>query len=203
MPKEKKHKSKKQLSSSQKDAPIIYLFEYDITFDPIKTDYPPEVKKNIQKLYRELHINPKEAIPKLLVLKDKYPLVPILYNYLSNGYSLLGDRKMSEYWIKESYRVNPDYLFARLNLACLYLRDGRIDKVEELLEGKMDLQMHYPNRKTFHISEARAFYLLVAELYFRQGKVEAARTLYHFLAKLEPHHPLVLRLKNVLEGKET
>ncbi|MBN1935009.1 MAG: hypothetical protein JW934_10110 [Anaerolineae bacterium] len=61
----------------------------------------------------------------------------------------------------ENYRRNPDYLFARLNYAELFLRRGDYERVAEILEHKFDLKLLYPRRNRFHVSEVSNFIGLV------------------------------------------
>jgi len=128
---------------------------------------------------------------------EKYPNVPQFYNYLSVAYSLSGQRKKAEEMIRENYRRNPTYLFARLNYAELCLGQRDYEQVEKIFDHKFDLKALYPKRKRFHISEVAGFMGIVGIYFVETGEREAAETNYDILMQIAPDYPVtkVLRRK--------
>ena len=176
------------------DAPgVVYVTEYEITFSPIQDRHyrrlPRRVKDAIERLHDEAQRRPHKAIPELLEWIEKYPNIPMLYNYLSVAYSLAGQREKSEAVSQENYRRNPDYLFARLNYAEVCLAKGEYEKIGEIFEHKYDLKLLYPKRKRFHISEVANFMGLIGVYFFETGEREAAEKYYEILQQIAPGYP--------------
>lgn len=185
------------------DAPgIVYVTEYEITFSPIQDRryrrLPRRVKDAIERLHDEAQRRPHKAIPELLEWVEKYPNIPMLYNYLSVAYSLAGQREKSEAVSQENYRRNPDYLFARLNYAEVCLAKGEYEKIGEIFEHKYDLKLLYPKRRRFHISEVANFMGLIGVYFFETGEREAAEKYYEILQQIAPGYPMTKRLRRKL-----
>lgn len=173
---------------------VVYVSEYEITSEPILDRgykrLPKKVKEAIDRLYDKSQRRPREVIPELLELIEKYPDVPILYNYLSIAYSMSGQREKSEAMVRENYRRNPDYLFARLNYAEMCLARGDYKKVAEILEHKFDLKLLYPKRKRFHISEVVNFMGIVGIYFLEIGERDTAEKYYDVLQQIGQRYPI-------------
>ncbi len=100
--------------------------------------------------------------------------------------------------IKTNIQRNPDYLFARLNYAEFFLRRKEYNKVAEIFDHKFDLQMLYPKRKRFHISEVVNFMGLMGTYFYEIGEREAAGIYHDFLQEIAPKYPMAKRLKRKL-----
>jgi tetratricopeptide (TPR) repeat protein len=135
----------------------VYLTQYEITDEPIEEpayrQLPKSVKEQLERLHHDAQFHPKTAIVELLKLKKRYPQVPQIYNYLAVAYSRTGEAEKSEAITKENMRQNPNYLFAKINYAEFCLEREEYEKIPEIFEQKYDLQMLYPERKKFHVSE--------------------------------------------------
>jgi tetratricopeptide (TPR) repeat protein len=181
---------------------VVYVSEYEITSEPILDRgykrLPKEVKEAITRLHDESQRRPREAIPELLELIEKYPDVPILYNYLSIAYSMSGQPEKSEVVVRENYQRNPDYLFARLNYAEICLARGDYKEVAEILEHKFDLKLLYPERKRFHISEVVNFMGIVGIYFFEIGKRDMAEKYYDVLQQIGGGFPITRQLRKRL-----
>jgi len=180
----------------------FHFSEIKITGEPVKTDWttqiPKEVNKQLQELYDLVHRKPQEAIVRLTKLKDKYPTVPILYNYLGIAYSNNKDPKKARDMALENYKNNPKYLFAKINYAEMCLTKGDINLIPSIFENKFDLQMLYPHRDTFHISEAAGFFGVLGMYWKKKGMVDQAKMAYDVLKKIAPHHEVTKRLSRAL-----
>jgi tetratricopeptide (TPR) repeat protein len=159
---------------------------------------PEHVKEAFDRLYHQAQRRPREAIPELLEWVERYPDIPQLYNYLSIAYSAAGQREEAEAMIRENYRRNPDYLFARLNYAELCLAKGDYGEIPEIFDHKFDLKLLYPKRKRFHISEAASFMGLVGIYFFEIEERETAENYYDILKEIAPHHPMAKALRRKL-----
>ena len=180
----------------------VRFVEYEITTEPIHDrDYkrlPDPVKDVISRLHHEAQRHPLQAIPELVELIEKYPNVPMLYNFLSVAYSLTGQREKMEEVILENYQRNPDYLFARLNYAELCRLQGDYEQIAEIFEHKFDLKLLYPRRKRFHISEVANFMGLIGVYFFETGQPDVAERYYEMLEQIAPDYPMTRLLQSKL-----
>lgn len=203
--KEEKHPPNKRGdfgSTIASSNPKVFFSEIEITCEPVKTDWtkqiPKEVDKQLQELYGLVKTKPKEAIDRLVVLKDKYPTVPILYNYLSIAYSSSNQHKKAQEITQENYKNNPRYLFAKINYAEICLHNGMVDLIPDIFENKFDLKMLYPHRNTFHISEAAGFFGVLGMYWHKKGMSDLANLAYDVLQKIVPNHEFTKRLGRAL-----
>lgn len=197
-----KRSKKPQIQLFDDDLNTVYISNYEITYEPILDRkykrLPGHVKDAIERLHYDSQRKPEEAIPELCELIKKYPKVPMLYNYLSVAYSGIGDVETAEETTKINIERNPDYLFARLNYAEFFLRRKEYEKVAEIFDHKFDLQMLYPRRKRFHISEVANFMGFVGVYFYEIGEREAAEKYHEILQEIAPKYPMSKRLKRRL-----
>lgn len=199
-----KRKKTRRRSSPQalKKFETVQLVEYEITTEPIHDrDYkrlPDPVKEAISRLHHETERHPLLAIPDLVEMIEKYPNVPMLYNFLSVAYSQTGQRAKAEEITLENYRRNPDYLFARINYAELCRMQGDYEQIAEIFEHKFDLKLLYPKRKRFHISEVANFMGLIGIYFFETGQREIAEKYYDILREIAPGYPMTKMLRRKL-----
>ena len=109
-----------------------------------------------------------------------------------------GQREKAEEMIRENYRRNPGYLFARLNYAELCLAEGDYDEIAQIFEHKFDLKLLYPKRKRFHISEVVNFMGLVGIYVFETGKRDVAERYCDMLEQIAPSYPMTKLLRRRL-----
>ena len=180
----------------------IYLTQYEITDEPIEERayrrLPKSVKVRLERLYQEAQRNPKPAIKELLELKEKYPQVPQIYNYLAVGYSRARELEKAEGITEENIRKNPTYLFAKINLAEFCLQRDEYDKIPEIFDDKYDLQMLYPNRKKFHISEFVNFMGIMGLYFVGVDQREIAERYNEMLQEVASDYPMAKRLNQAL-----
>ena len=198
----KRRRKKRTSSRGPQDPDTVHIVTYEITDEPIlDRQYrrlPKKVKDSINRLYESIQNQPLEAIPELLEWIEKYPNVPLFYNYLSVAYSRSGQDQKVEEVIRENYRRNPEYLFARLNYGELCLSKRDYDRIPELFDHKFDLKLLYPKRNRFHISEVMGFMGLFGAYFFEIGDREMAQKYYEFLEQIDPSHVYTRRLRRKL-----
>lgn len=205
MPKKRKKKRpgrSKPLSRQTHKEQQLILFEYTVTYEPIKNKdletLSAEVQKQVGKLFYMTNSNPKKVIPELRELIEEYPHIAVLYNYLGRAYSVLGDTKNANKIVFEAYQKFPNYLFARLNYAQICLEDGQLEEIPEIFDNKFELKLLYPERSEFHISEVLNFTYATGSYFARIGNKEAANSRYKFLKQIEPEHPLTKHFARLL-----
>jgi len=193
-------------SGPSSDSPnAVFVTRYEITDEPMPDQYyrrlPEHVKDRVERLHEESQTKPREAIPELKKMIKQYPKLPQLYNYLTVAYSRLGEIGKAEAVARASIRKNPDYLFTRLNYAefCLHKKDYA--RIPEIFDNKFDLQLLYPKRKRFHISEVVNFMGLMGIYFYEIHEREVAEKYNEVLQEIAPDYPMAKRLKSKLSPK--
>lgn len=184
-------------------ASVLTTFDYEVTNEPIQNlayeRLPQSVKDQLDELYHKtVFQKPKEAIAILQTLIERYPDVPQIYNFLHTAYQKLGDQENCQRVLKETLERFPDYLFGRLAYALNCLEWGKPEKVPEILDGKYELKLLYPERERFHISEVMSFYTVMAWYWHTQGERDQAETYYKLLQQIDPKHPNTRAIGQIL-----
>ena len=198
---------KKRITGVKTSAPdkhrVLQLIEYEITAEPMHDDHyeqlPRHVQDDFDRLYFLAQEQPLKAIPELEQWLEKYPDIPMLYNFLGAAYSRAGKHEQAERTVLENCRRNPDYLFARLNYADICLFRGEYTKVAEILENKFDLKLLYPHRSLFHVSEFTAFMRVIGTYFLGIGERKTAEVAYKALRKIDPDSEATRLLKTALD----
>lgn len=203
----KKHRKKKPLRSKQRSQRTskeltLNVVKMRITRDPLLTEdfeaLPDDVQARIQHLYALKNSEPEQAIRELMVLREQYPHIPTLYNYLAQAYFLLNDIENAEKITLEECRKFPDYLFARLDYVRLCLIKGELEKIPEIFETFL-LQKLYPERSVFHISEVLNFNYLMAIYFIKIGNTITANAYYQEMKYFAPEDRMTKQLATRLK----
>ena len=199
----KKKVKKTRAQLRKKKSQHFKLVEYEITTEPIHDRHymrlPYHVKDKIDDLYDLVQKKPDQTvILDLETLIRKYPKVPVLYNYLSAAYSRSGDKEKYQKTIKNNYRLNPDYLFARLNYAEFCSQQGNYEEIAQVFDHKFDLKLLYPKRKKFHLSEVANFMAFIGIYFLKTGKKEMAEQYYNIIAEIACDYPMTQQLRKQL-----
>ena len=190
----------KERRKSSSDKGKIRLVSYNIVYDKMEESplLPPEVEAETENLYNWIHNRPRKAIRYLEPLREKYPDVPLLYNWLTLAYAHAGKNEEVERLTRENYKKNPDYLFAKLNYAERCLRRGETEKIPEIFGHNYDLRMLYPDRDAFHVSEVAGFMGIMGWYFYKTGDLDRAAMYYDILEQVDPDHPFTDRLAGLL-----
>jgi tetratricopeptide (TPR) repeat protein len=173
----------------------------EIVYDPMPQPWhsrlAPEIRKALPELNALVRNDPRTAVTELRALIEREP-VPMFFNWLSGAYSALGDIQGVEDTVRENYRRNPQYLFARVNYAELCLRDGDLDEALEALGGGLDIRALLGGRKRVHVSELTAYFYVVGIYHIKAGDLDAAEHIYRILQEAAPDAPAVAELRRKL-----
>lgn len=176
--------------------------EYKVTYKPIINTQIHQLPQKIQNQIADLFItsqeNPSLAIPVLQNLINRYSHIPQLYNFITTAYSLLDDYEMAESYALESCQIHPDYLFAKINCAEICLQKDEYYKIPIFFNHKMYLQLLYPERDEFHLTEAVGFNGVCGIYYGKMGDRLSAAPYYQTIKQLSPESPMAQRLKALL-----
>jgi hypothetical protein len=162
-----------------------------ISYEPIETFKDDGVstqdKDKIEKIYDQM-ANPKANLDKaeknLLALREKYPNVAMIENFLIAVYGISGKRNKCITTIKEHYKKYPNYLFAKVAYAREIMHDEK-DWFEQVFGQALCLEDLYPDRDIFHISEVIAFFALMIENLINKESFSSAEVIFDMLDELD------------------
>jgi tetratricopeptide (TPR) repeat protein len=197
----KKPKRTEPIGTDDTSTPV-YVTQYEITDEPIQEPsyrrLPKSTKERLENLYQVAQRQPRQAIPELIELQKKHPNVPQIYNYLAVAYAYAGEKEKAEQITQVNIRKNPNYLFARINQAQFLLAKKEYEKIPEVFEHKYDLQMLYPKRRKFHISEVANFMGVIGLYFARTNQREIAEKYNEILQEIASGFPIARALNREL-----
>jgi len=155
---------------------------------------PKFVHDRLEIIFNDTINNPGKYIDELIQLDETYPEFNTISNYLAAAYSYAGDREKSHNLIKKNFERFPNYLFARVQLAEIYLENREYDKFENLMENHLDLKQIYPERDVFHISEVEGILYLATRYYALQSDEEKSLFYFDALKDISPDCPYIFKL---------
>ncbi len=166
---------------------------------------PQREKRKLWDIYGRLPTKGKDYerdLAVLFALREKYPRVPCIYNYISVIYQNTGQTEKLMDILKEITGKFPDYLFGKTALAEVYIQNNYLRGIPPILNHQFELPLLYPERELFHVSEVRAFYAVVGMYHAGNNHLARAFRCYYLLEELNPDHALTLRLANAIVLKE-
>jgi len=167
---------------------------YHITTDPKfqnkRNAISPELEKQLEALAIESRGNTTaKTIEKLTQLIVKYPTVPQLKNYLTVAFNGQGNHEKAVEANNWTLKEHPDYLFARLNAAHVYIENKEFEKVPDLLGEALEIKSLYPDRDLFHLTEVTAYLKTVIRYLAAIDNLELAENRLALLTEIAPDHP--------------
>lgn len=176
----------------------------EIVYGAMEQSWHSRLSRETREALPELHAlvrdDPRAAVAELGRWIAREPL-PVFYNWLGAAYSALGDVQGVEDTVRENYRRNPQYLFARVNYAELCIRDGDLDGAREALGGGLDIRALLGGRKRVHISELMGYFYAVGLYHIEDGDFAAAENIYRILKDAAPDAPAVEELRRRLHPR--
>jgi len=164
----------------------IQFMNFEITNEPAHP-FSPKIVALMRKAIEALHAHQgARAEPLLKQALELEPDSPSLKNNLAMAYELQGRQAEAEDMARQILAEHPDYLFARVGVARMHIRNREYAAAEELLKPLI-------NRRRLHFSEATALFSAYIEFYEAQGNREAARTWLDMWSNIDPENPEVQR----------
>lgn len=171
--------------------------------------YSEEIKKipkeDLDKfisMYDQTEKKPKQVYNALTDFLKRYPTLPEALSLLTFNYIQRRKIKRADETITFNYKHNPDNLLAKINYADLCLRNKNTEEIKEIFEDQYDLRDLYPDKTTFHISEYRAFHILLAHYFYDTNDKELAEGHLLLASNIDPKHPSVNFLAKKLYKKK-
>ena len=156
----------------------------------------PEAKK-FAELLNEAQLEPQKTYQEVLEWKKKHPKNPVVDNLLAFSLSRNKELKKVEELVAESYHNYPNYLFAKINYADQCLRKKKLDQIP-LIFPSFDLEVLFPKKAKFHVSEYRGFMILASRYHLKIGQKDLAQKYYQNAYLADPSHPSLIRLEKEL-----
>lgn len=164
---------------------------------------PQRDKELLWKIYEQIRESPEEMLPQLAALKERYPQVPCIYNYLTLAYACA--KQEQEYFdmLCETTRKFPEYLFGKTTLCEYYINHNAYRKVPTILEKKFELYQHCnEDVEIFHISEVRSFYGIVGRYFALSNNIARALSCYFIVEQVGPEHITLRQLGDEILQQE-
>ncbi|MCB1085143.1 MAG: hypothetical protein KDK60_03480, partial [Chlamydiia bacterium] len=110
----------------------------------LKQSFSKEDLEEFLALYSLVESQPKRALKRALLFRQKHPDHPAVLNLLSYLYLVRKNILKGNHLIRENYAKNPDNIFAKINYADLCIRKKRYDEVPKVFNQKFNLPSLYP-----------------------------------------------------------
>jgi hypothetical protein len=166
---------------------------------PWITHASPEARKALSGLHALVLENPGAAVTPLREWIAREPL-PIFFNWLTVAYNALGESELEAQTVRENYRRNPHYLFARVNYAHQCLREKNLDGMREALGSSLEIGPLLGSRKRVHVSEVAAYFYAVALYHLERGARAAAEDISRMMSEIAWGEPRARELRRLLSN---
>lgn len=165
----------------------LLMIGFEISDEP---ETPTRTTKEILDKHEQGHILIHEekladAEATYLDIIETDPTFYPAYNQLAAIYELQGRTEEAQAQIKETFDRFPDYLFARVGVARLLIRDKEIEKARDLLLPLMRLQK-------LHFSEFFALASAFIEIAIAEKKPKAAQMWLDTWEQIDPDDPRLM-----------
>lgn len=177
---------------------------YEVVYGPFELPWhkrlSKEVRASLPRLHALVHDDPRAAVTELRAWIEREPM-PMFFNWLSTALSALGDVQAIEETVRENYRRNPQYLFARVNYAELCLRKEDLPAALEALGTALDIRPFLGGRKRVHVSEFASYFYAVGLYQIQAGDRDAAERVYEMLEEVAPEERTTEELRRRLHPR--
>lgn len=164
---------------------------FEISSEPVR-HHSPQVEDWLREAALALREhNPRHAERLLRQALEVEPEAPDILNNLAAAFEQQGHADAGHKLVRWIYERHPDYLFARISMAQLFIREGKLDEGEALLKPLLE-------ERRFHFSEFSALCQAHIELLLARGNPDGARSWLEMWAAADPDHPAIERVRRRL-----
>jgi tetratricopeptide (TPR) repeat protein len=146
-------------------------------------NFPRQVAKLAEEATLALYDNDgqraEQLLKKALAVR---PDSPSLLNNLAGAYQMQGRKEAALDLVREIHERHPDYLFARISIAALAIKDNDFDRAHDLLDPLL-------RRKKLHFSEFSRLCSTLIDLSLAEGNRDAARSWFEMWESADPDSP--------------
>lgn len=164
----------------------VLLFGWEITPEPINANrHSPQVQDLMAEAFEAMHQDEAaraEGLYKRAL--ELEPDAPDLLNNLAAAYQFQGREAEAEALARQVSERFPDYLFGRVAMAKLYIREGRSEEAKALLDPLMA-------QRRFHSTEFAALASAEIDYWLAQKNKNAARSWLEMWEKTVPDSPML------------
>ncbi len=165
-------------------------------------NYPPFVQEKLEEFFHKTNKKniPWKVVEDLKALIKRFPDVPHFKGFLAVAYENLKKYEFRKNLLINTIEKQPDYVFARLDLANHYLNeeDDSI-KASEVLNESVNISDLFPEKKLFQKQEIAAFYTLIFDIELDKGNYEHA----HFIADFFEKNKGIISEEEILDMRMT
>lgn len=160
----------------------------------------PEVTEAIGKIYPDVMSGKNGIIPKLKKLIGKYPDVKQFRNYLASAYLSTGNVEQAKNVNERLVADFPDYLFAKMFKAEIFLNSGEPELCRNLLGQNLRLEELHPERTEYHIAEFMTYQALAIKYFISIGNLEEAENRLILMEEQDANYPAVQSSSSMIMG---
>ncbi|MBF0131633.1 MAG: hypothetical protein HQL75_03490 [Magnetococcales bacterium] len=182
--------------------PDYEYVNFEITEDALpdkKLDQLTAAERDeLDAIHDQLTLGSHKVIRRLQEFIQKYPDIPVLYNYLFVSYSCSNNTEKTIETLAKCMELFPDYLFSKIAHCHQKMNEGDMEIVPKVFDGRFDLSFHIKDRRTYHISEFTGFNALMVRYFKMIGKERIAKNFLELLERVAPDHPTTQSAKRFL-----
>jgi tetratricopeptide (TPR) repeat protein len=173
----------------------VHLFGWEITTEPFHGHlHSEQVQDLLAEGSQALHQgDPARAEEVYQRARELEPDAPDVLNNLAAAYEAMKRHTDAVTLLRQIHQRFPDYLFARVAMAKLFIVDGRLDEAKALLDPLL-------SRKRFHSSEFSALASAQIDYLLAQKQKDGARSWFEMWQKAVPDSPLLQYYRRKLRG---
>lgn len=167
-----------------------------ITNDPLPTGYDASLQSDMRKAFDFVNALALSdmAIPQVEKWIEQYPHVPQFKNYLANLHLRFRQEPQAEVVMRDCYEKHPDYSFAKLSLAELFISQQKHDEAAVLLDLEHEGAALFQNRAFLHESEWTGYHYSAVRVALRQGNTPLATKLLERCWLFDAKHNVTTQL---------
>lgn len=178
------------------------VLDTPLTFDPIEPAFPAGLDPETAERLHDLAMEGRPfAVPELQKFIKRFPTVPCLKNYLAVCLRVQGKDKQAAKANEMLLEAHPDYLFGRVAVATLRVKQGRLDEALALLGPSLRLRDLQPDTRVFHYSEVKSYYHAAGLCHVAAGDLDACQGIINALEQSQGEVPEVMALQHALDDK--
>ena len=190
-------------SSEREDMEIASLkVTWKPSPDPALERLPAGVRDCLGLVQLQMTREPQSAVGAMEYLVSKYPDVITFQNWLGCCYQALGQTAKARQVNETLLKNHPQYLFARLTLVEMMVREGEAEAARRLMfDAGPTLTALYPERESFHVTEVQAWFHAAGVVQAAFGFEAGVQSCIQVLDQIEPSSKAAKDLHMLLEPK--
>lgn len=168
--------------------------------DPDMDAIPADERAELDEMMRRtLHGEDAGEAEAWVAACRRYPHIPIFRNMLFVSLMAAGRESDAIREATITFETFPDYLFGIANHCGNLIMQNKLEEAGRVIDDKFMLDMRFPNRQVFHLTEVVAYQGMIARYFLATGQQDAAEGQISLLTSIAPDHPTVKELRRAGE----